>query len=124
MLEVLVAFSILALSLGVIMQIFSESAANADLISHRAQAAELARSLVAQVAAELPGIEGEYRASAQGSPFNWELSARPDASVVPPSVVEASTLELWSITARVSWPGPPERAVEITTLRARRKPTP
>jgi general secretion pathway protein I len=120
LLEILVAFSILALSLGVMMQIFSDAARNAGLAHDQAQATELARTLVSVAAAELPQTTGERNGTENR--FRWALRMEPygaDDAGQAAQPVSPATLELWQITARVTWPGPPERSVALTTLRTR-----
>ena len=123
LLEILVAFSILALSLGVLMQIFSGSLRNADMTHDQAQAVVLAQSLLSAAGAETPLAPGEssgvhtgkFRWLLRVSPFLDEARAGETATVRQPL-----PLELWEVTARVAWggiSGSPERAVTLSTLR-------
>lgn len=130
LLEVLVAFSILALSLGVLMQIFSGSLRNVDVSRDQAQAVVIAQSLLASAGVEAPLAAGES-AGTLDDRFRWSLLATPmqleplagDAGPVKP----AASLELWELSARVAWGGSggtPERDLILTTLRVQVPPKP
>jgi general secretion pathway protein I len=126
LLEILVAFSILALSLGVLMQIFSGSLRNADITRDQAQAVILAQSLLSAAGVETPLAQGENNGVHAGK-FRWLLRVSPfvdaasaaEAAAAPRQVL---ALDLWQVTVRVDWGEPPaaaERSVALTTLRAR-----
>jgi general secretion pathway protein I len=124
LLEILVAFSILALSLGVLMQIFSGSLRNADVTRDQAQAVALAQSLLASAGVEVTLAAGE-RAGVLDDKFRWLLRVNP--FVQEPRAGETDAvqsrllLDLWVVTVRVAWGGDyrsPERALTLTTLRA------
>lgn len=123
LLEILVAFSILALSLGVLMQIFSGSLRNADITHDQAQAVVLAQSLLAAAGVETPLAPGEIN-GVHTEKFRWLLQVRPflDEARAGETVAvrQVLTLDLWEVTARVTWggiPGSPERAITLSTLR-------
>jgi len=123
LLEILVAFSILALSLGVLMQIFSGSLRNTEVTHDQAQAVVLAQSLLAAAGVETPLTPGET-SGVQTGKFRWLLRTRP----LPDEVRAGGTaavrvppvLDLWEVTASVTWggvSGSPERSVSLATLR-------
>lgn len=124
LLEILVAFSILALSLGILMQVFSGATSNADLARDQIQATELARSLLVNAAAEPALVAGVSRGTTSDT-FHWQVEVSPhqDDGADSPSVVTPPSLtDLWRIGARVAWGGTggrPERSVSIATLRVR-----
>ena len=72
LLEVLVAFSILALSLGVLMQIFSSAMRNAMLSQQYSNATLLAQSTLSSVGIEEPLQEGE-RSGEWDNGMRWRL---------------------------------------------------
>ena len=124
LLEILVAFSILALSLGVLMQIFSGSLRNTEVTRDQAQAIVLAQSLLGAAGVETPLTPGDTSGVETGK-FRWLLQVRP----LPEDVRDGGTaavrapppLDLWEVTASVTWggiAGSPERAVSLSTLRA------
>lgn len=128
MLEVLVAFSILALSLGVLMQIFSGSLNNATVARDQTEATLIAQSLLAATGAEPALVAGE-RQGTHGEQFRWQLSVSPveaEASGASNPLGWRLPADLWQISARVAWGGTrgdAERALTLTTLRVQvRKP--
>jgi general secretion pathway protein I len=128
LLEILVAFSILALSLGVLMQIFSGSLRNTDLSRDQAQAVVLAQSLLAAAGVEAPLAAGES-AGTLDDRFRWTLLATPmqleSLAGETTTLKSLSTLELWEVSARVAWGGgngDPERDLTLTTLRTQVPP--
>ena len=123
LLEILVAFSILALSLGVLMQIFSGSLRNADVTHDQAQAVALAQSLLASAGVEATLIAGDS-AGVLDDKFRWLLRVNPFVQEPRPGETEPVRspllLDLWEVTVRVAWGGDsrlPERALTLTTLR-------
>lgn len=130
LLEVLVAFTILALSLGVLMQIYSASLRNTDITRDQAQAVALAQSLLASVGIDEPLAEGGKSGDA-GDRFRWQLQYQPYAEAPPPgSLADLKVLQpavsLWLVTARISWAGSQgdTRSIALETLRAQKPPAP
>ena len=123
LLEILVAFTILALSLGVLMQIFSGSLSNADVTRDQAQAVLLAQSLLASAGVEATLVPGES-AGVLDDKFRWVLRVSPFVQEPRPGETAAVRsplpLDLWEVAVRVAWGGDsrlPERALTLTTLR-------
>ena len=123
LLEILVAFSILALALGVLMQIFSGSLRNADVTRDQAQAVALAQSLLALTGMEATLTAGQS-AGVLDEKFRWLLRVNPFVQEPRTGETEAVRtpllLDLWEVTVRVAWGGDsrlPERALTLTTLR-------
>lgn len=120
LLEVLVAFSILALSLGVLMRIYSGALNNVGVASEQAEALVVAQSLLAGAGVETPLAEGET-AGRHGERFDWRLVVAPVETERQAARAGAGGVRLWEVSARVAWrasPGAVERAVTLTTLRA------
>jgi general secretion pathway protein I len=123
LLEVLVAFAVLAISLGVLMQIFSSSLRNADVSHDQAQAVSLAQSLLAGAGIESPLVAGETSGDVDGRMF-WRLRINTFQGEIPGGVTSGPTalptLELWELTAEVSWGGDASlggRELKLTTLK-------
>jgi general secretion pathway protein I len=131
LLEVLVAFTILALSLGVLMQIFSGSLRNADLTGDQAQATALAQTILAATGVEAPLAEGD-NSGIHADKFRWSVHIapfveppRPEDSAV--AIRTLNALELWEVSVQVTWGSGTalsDRAVSLTTLRVQRPPRP
>jgi len=130
LLEILVAFSILALSLGVLMQIFSGSLRNVGVAHDQAQAVVLAQSLLASAGVETSLIAGE-NSGVIDDKFRWSLRINPFIEAPRPGDTEAlrslRPLALWEVTTRITWDGDarlPESVLTLTTLRAQPVATP
>lgn len=129
LLEVIVAFSILALSLGVLMQIFSGSLRNADASRDQAEALAIAQSLLASAGVESPLASGETSGTV-GERFRWSLRATPlpynalaeDGNPLRP----ANALELWEVAVRVAWKtgDARERDFSLISMRVQAPPKP
>lgn len=94
LLEVLVAFTLLALAMGIIMQVFSRGVNGADLADRYAKAAMLAESKLAGVGVEEVLSEGEFTGQFDDS-FTWTMSVRPYSSTseaATPSTLETAAL--------------------------------
>ena len=130
LLEILVAFSILALSLGVLMQIFSGTLRNADVTRDQAQAVALAQSLLAAAGVETTLAQGES-AGVMDDKFRWVLRVSPSVQELRAGETEAVRsplpLVLWEVAVRVAWGGDsriPEKSLTLTTLRVQPAATP
>lgn len=124
LLEILVAFTILALSLGVLMQIFSASLRNVDITRDAAQATALAQTLLADAGVEAP-LEAGESSGTLADRFRWHLQVAPHEEGPRPGASEnlraPPMLELWRVTARVAWGDRDrERDVVLTTLRVQK----
>jgi general secretion pathway protein I len=122
LLEVLVAFAILALSLGTLLLVFSTGLRNTALAGDYTQAVSLAESKLAEVAAQRPLAPEEAEGTADER-FRWRLSvtARP-----PPEGLSEPVdgLRAYQLKITVSWgEGPRERRVSLRTLRLLGPPT-
>lgn len=128
LLEVLVAFAILALSLGVLMQIFSGSLRNTARSRDQAQATALAQSLLASAGIEAPLVAGESSGNIDDR-FRWTLAATPvvldNPAGAPSEIKTLLPLELWEISAKVAWnDGATERDLVLSSLRVQSPPKP
>ena len=123
LLEILVAFTLLAVAMGVLMQIFSSGVNGASLAGRYAKATMYAESKLASV-----GIEGELKESATAGKFDddfsWAMSVRPYQDPFPKeaSVVDFEKLmptQLYEIELNVVFTADDrrERVVKLSTLR-------
>lgn len=108
LLEVLVAFSILALSMGVLMQIFSTGLRSTELSRDYALATSLSQSVLARAGADIPLQEGVQQGT-HADKFRWTLSMRPmDESVqlgAGAATKQVTGVKLMEVTVRVEWGG-------------------
>jgi general secretion pathway protein I len=102
LLEVLVAFSILALSMGVLMQIFSSGLHNVERSGHHVKAVAIAKSLLARLGRETPVLAGE-QSGEFGDPERPALEDVPESGPSGQPVM-LSPFGLMGVTIRVDWP--------------------
>lgn len=99
LLEVLVAFSILALSMGVLMQIFSGGLRNVGISGDYARAVALAETQLATAEITPGERSGEF-----GDKFHWDLLVQPlEENAQPSSVKMPSSASLMRIAVTVAW---------------------
>ncbi|WP_287805131.1 prepilin-type N-terminal cleavage/methylation domain-containing protein [Diaphorobacter sp.] len=118
LLELLVAFAIMAMSVGMIYRIMGGNARNAGELETRQRAVVLAQSLLA-LRDTVP--EGGLQLSGESGGYRWSIhSALYDTGVAGPSVTP-----LHELAIVIAWDdGGRRRSLELTTLRPQRKPSP
>lgn len=121
LLEVVVAFSILSLSFGVLMQLYSTSLRNTTMATDYAIATELAESLLAEWTTLAPAGNVE-RTGEHAGRYRWSVAIGQDSENAPdpPSI---HPFQLQRVKVRVRWSdgeGTPERTVLLDTLRVSR----
>ena len=121
LLEILVAFTILAMSLGVLMQIFSRGVNGAILSDHFARASTLAESKLASVGIEEALKEGSSSGKFDDD-FTWTLNVRPheDANLeaLPGGTAPIMSVQLFEVELNVIFTTDDqrERRVKLTSL--------
>lgn len=114
LIEVLVAFIILALSLGAILPSLSASLTGSRTGSDTIIATAYAQSLIAGVGVGGQVREGEFTNTLELTRFSSRLTVRPYGA--PPE--DSTRPRLFEVTARVGWrDGVRRRAVSLTTFR-------
>ncbi len=117
LLEVLVAFIILAMALGVLMRIFSGGLGNIGLAEHYSKAVTIAEMKLAAIGVEAPLAEGENAGEEQG--YAWRTSVRRYAQETSPVEPTALLLDLYEVEVTVNWDDPSApRGLRLVTLRA------
>ena len=118
MLEILIAFSILALSLGILLKIFSAGVNTAVVAEDYTAAVQIAESLMAKAGVETPLQEGQD-SGVENEKYNWQVDVSP--YVFNPDNVDATTATavLYKVKVIVSWGdgNANDRQVELTTLK-------
>ncbi len=130
LLEILIAFSILALSLGILLKIFSAGVNTAVIAEDYTAAVQIAESLMAKTGVETPlqagqesGLENEkYQWRVEISPFafNPEIADNTAITADPEKADTASiTAVLFKVKVLVSWgdDNVNNRQIELTTLK-------
>lgn len=116
LLEVLVAFSVLALSLAVLMQVFSATTRNVAVGADYTRALVLAESLLAAAGESLP-LATPAREGAEGG-LRWRLQSVPLNDPNGPSRVLP-----YHVRVTVTWTSATrERSVSLDTLKLERAP--
>lgn len=112
--ETLVAFVILAFSLGAIFSIFSNSLQTVRVGAERAHALAVAQSRLAMIDAE-EGLDVGVTTGEDESGFQW----RADIHDMPDLELAAGDTDmgLVEVVVTVSWGVARQRSVELTTLR-------
>lgn len=116
LIEVLVAFVVLSLTMTVIMQIFSGGMRNARLADTYSRAVFLAESKLAAVGVDQPLVQGEASGEL-GLDFRWRLTVVPydDSGAADRLML---SMRLYHVRVRVNWnESGRERQIELASLR-------
>jgi len=115
LLEVLVAFAILSISLGILLQVFATGLRNAGLADDYTRATLYAESILAAIGRETPLTEGE-RSGPVNDRFSWRSTVSAYTEGLPdPEKIRARA---YRVSVEVYWPGLAQnRSVLLETLR-------
>lgn len=115
LLEVLVAFAILSISLGVLLQVFATGLRNAGVADDYTRATLYAESILAAIGREAPLAEGE-RSGPINDQFSWRSTVSAYTEGMPNS--EQARARAYRVSVEVYWPGLLQnRSVVLETLR-------
>lgn len=123
LLEILIAFSILALSLGILLKIFSGGVNTAGVAEEYNTAVQIAESLMAQTGVESPLQQGES-SGLENDKYYWRVSVSPFQFMAENLDVSMVTAELFKVKVTVNWDGGANedgRQVELITLKLANK---
>lgn len=122
LLEVLVAFIILALALGVLMRIFSGGLGNIGTAEHYSRAVAIAESELAALGVESPLAEGE-RTGEAATGYTWRTSVQRYETSTQPEAA-AGPVDLYQVEVSVSWDAAAAmpRSLRFVTLRVAPRP--
>jgi len=124
LLEVVVAFVLLALTLVTVFQIFSTGLARAGELDEHSRALVLAQSRLATVGLE-EKLEGpsEKRGESEDRKYRWSLTVQPYEEAPEPGttgqpVQPMSSLQMYRVDALVTWDGSDGRTrnLRLSTL--------
>lgn len=115
LLEVLVAFTIAAMSLGVLFQIYAKGTTSAILGEEYAQAIVIAESKLAEVGIS-ENLEISERTGLEYNKYNWHIIARDYIEDTPSDFT--SNLSLKEVTVEVYWNSQRnQRSIKLHTLK-------
>ena len=113
LLEVLVAFAILAISMGILFQSYSTGVRGVTLSREYAKATELAQSQLAQVGSAIPLQDGTLSGE-WADQYQWMVAIGRASELQRPD----SVYVLYSVDIRVGWlEGERQRSVNLSTLK-------
>ena len=127
LIEVVVAFVMLALVLSVSFEIFSRGMTRAGDLDDRANALVVAQSRLAATGAEEGVKEGVTTGESEDRRFQWTVNVQRADQLLPSSVGKpaSSAFALYSVDVHVSWRGSDakEHGLDLATLVAGTKPS-
>jgi len=118
LLEILIAFSILALSLGILLKIFSGGVNTAMVAEDYTIAVQIAESLIAKTGSEIP-LKGHQSSGDENEKYHWSLTVSPfflSGEGIDPKNAAA---QLYKINVTVNWGDgeSDDRQIQLTTLK-------
>ncbi len=117
LLEILVAFSILAVSLSILLQIFSTGVNTAIVAEEYTIATQIAESLMAKVGVEEAMVVGE-KSGVENDKYHWQLLIE-DAQRNDQVIDQDGMIQMLDIKVNVQWgEGSNARNVELNTLKS------
>jgi general secretion pathway protein I len=126
LLEILVAFAVLALTLGVLLRIFSGGTHTARMVDEYTRALSIGESLLASVGVEAPLQEGETEGDVDER-YHWWLRVSPfplDPELLATEGKVAPPVQPWWLELAVEWgDGSERRDIRWQTLRTLRTGT-
>ena len=113
LIEVLVSFVLLSMSLTVILQIFSTNLRAVDTVRKQTRALILADAKLAKLGNEIPLTPGE-QSGASGA-FSWRLTVSPYDE---DDETNGTIYQLYDVAMTVNWDGGPDSSeIRLNTLR-------
>ncbi|MGZ5058329.1 MAG: type IV pilus modification PilV family protein [Methylobacter sp.] len=122
LLEILIAFSILALALGILLRIFSAGINTAGVAEEYTAAVQIAESVMAQTSAE--GVLKPSEANGvENGKYHWQVSVSPFQFMAENLDVTTIAAVLFKVKVVVSWGDgkADDRQVELITLKLANK---
>ena len=123
MLEILIAFSILALSLGILLKIFSAGVNTAIVAEDYTAAVQIAESLIAKTGVET-ALQTGQASGLENEKYHWLIEVSPFAFNPEKVDTTAITAVLFKVKVIVSWGdnNANDRQIELSTLKLVNKP--
>ena len=118
LIEVVVAFVLLALVMSTAFEIFSAGLSRASQLEERARALVIAQSRMAVVGVEETLKEGEWSGESEDRKYQWAVSVKRTGEGEDPGKPAPSVYALYRIDVRVTWHGADTRdhSLALSTL--------
>ena len=118
LIEVVVAFVLLALVMSTAFEIFSAGLARAGQLEDRSRALVIAQSRMAIVGVEETLKEGESAGESEDRKYQWAVSVKRTGEGEDPAKPSPSVYSLYRIDVRVAWRGADarEHSLALSTL--------
>lgn len=118
LLEVLIAFSILALSLGILLKIFAGGVNTAAVAEEYTAAVQIAESLMAKAGVETLLQPGESSGE-ENEKYHWLVTVQPFITSITNTDPKAMGATLYKVKVVVSWGDDSldPRQIELTSLK-------
>jgi general secretion pathway protein I len=124
LLEILIAFSILALSLGILLKIFSAGVNTAVVAEDYTAAVQIAEGLMAKTGVETP-LQAGQETGVENEKYHWQIVVSPFEFNPENTDATAIRANLFKVKITVSWgdnnTDANKRRVELSTLKLIRK---
>ena len=122
LLEILIAFSILALSLGILLKIFSAGVNTAGVAEDYTAAVQIAESLMDKTGVETP-LQAGQSAGLENETYHWRVEVSPIVFNPDNIDISAITAVLFKVKVSVTWDdgNASDRQVELITLKLSNK---
>lgn len=119
LLEILVAFTIMGISLGILLKIFSSGVNNAVIAEDYIVATQIAESLMAKTGVETALAVGQS-SGVEGDKYQWQVTVENN---VNSEAEQDSEFELMAVQVLVRWDQEQQnaRTVELNTIKAGQK---
>ena len=116
LLETLVALSVLAISLGVVYQVFSSSLRGTELANDYAKASMYADSHLAQIGEKVHQLVGTSE-GAYNSRYQWQLNVQPLKANNTRQII-IDSIQSYQVVLKVTWKGRNgPRSIQTMTFR-------
>ena len=119
LLEILIAFSILAVSLGILLKIFSSGVTTARVADEYTNAAQIANNLIAKTGVETP-LKISETLGTENDSYHWKVRVNPKTFLSPELEMKELPVELFEVNVQVWWDDDAktdDRVLELTTLK-------
>ncbi len=113
LLEILIAFSILALSLSILLKIFSVGVTTSSIAEEYTAAVQIAESLMARTGVETPLQAGES-SGLENEKYDWQVTVSPFEFNPENADINAVTAVLFKVRVTVTW-GDEDANIDVDT---------